>query len=132
MDGRKRSGYVKVNSNGHLRRGFCTCFQDSEAEVYGYSTWDDVKSNSMLSAVCCNDKRSQRVFDSEEEARLYHTSKYDSGLPFGLNLVIPFVDLIISIRTNLPNYEAIRECETKPSYIFHWYQISVVVRCAVD
>ena len=38
---------------------------------------------------------------------LYHTSKYDSGLLFGLDLVVAFVDLVMSIRTHLLNYELI-------------------------
>ena len=58
---------------------------------------------------------------------LYHTSKYDSGLLFGLDLVVTFVDLTITFETNLLNYDTIREYETNTSYFFHRQQLSVYV-----
>ena len=78
----------QVNSNGQKRRGFCIHFVDTVAEVNGYFTWADIKSNNMLSAECCDVKR----------FGLYHTSKYDSGLLFGLDLVVAFVDLTITFE----------------------------------
>ena len=47
------------------------------------------------------------------------TSKYNSDLLFDLDLVVLFVDLAISIRTNLLKYERILEYETNTSYFFH-------------
>ena len=48
-------------------------------------------------------KRSQRIFENKyyEDAFRLNDQMNDSGLLFALNLVVPLVDLVISIRTNL-------------------------------
>ena len=40
---------------------------ESGVEVYGYFTWADIRYNSMLSAVCCDVKRSRRVLAPKDK-----------------------------------------------------------------
>ena len=57
----------------------------------------------MYSAAGYYVKRSQRIFENKyyEDAFRLNDQMNDSGLLFALDLVVPLVDLVILIRTNL-------------------------------
>ena len=63
----------------------------------------DFKSNSIYSAAGYYVKRLQGIFENKyyEDAFRLNDQMNDSGLLFALDLVVPLVDLVISIRTNL-------------------------------
>ena len=69
----------------------------------GYFTWTDFQSNSMYSAERYFVKRSRRIFENKycKDAFRLNIQMNDSGLLFALDLVVPFLGLAISIRTNL-------------------------------
>ena len=57
----------------------------------------------MYSAAGYCVKRSQRIFENKYYEDVFHLNDQmnDSGLLFALDLVVPLVVLVISIRTNL-------------------------------
>ena len=61
------------------------------------------KFNSMYSVACYYVKLSQRIFENKYyvDALGLNVQINYSGLLFALDLFVPFVDLVISIRTNL-------------------------------